>query len=75
MGRCSMDQHLLLIADFDGDDDDEQDVIILCPNCGCKHWQIDTFTYAINGVDTGMSSRTYTCLDCGYEESAYHDNH
>lgn len=70
--------NLLLIADFDdgdGDEGESQDEIILCPNCGCRRWQIDTFKYEVNGVDAGMSSRTYTCMDCGYEESAYRDNH
>jgi DNA-directed RNA polymerase subunit RPC12/RpoP len=60
-----MDQHLLLIADWD--DGDEDDNIIQtdpCPNCGYRHFWIDE----LRSNHEGMSITVYVCMDCGYQE-------
>lgn len=69
-----MDKHLLMIADPDGDDDDKdesQDAAetVLCPNCGFKFWWVDVVKSEIKG----MSYKVWSCLNCGYEESAYRE--
>lgn len=69
-----MDQHLLLIADFDDDDDDDESGPWEvhgqgCPACGGHHFWIEDFkSYSQATILT-----VYTCTDCGYVEEVYRD--
>jgi hypothetical protein len=66
-----MDQHLLLIADFDDDDGEDHYTPsdVLCPNCFTRYLSID---YIYPWGETTITA--VVCLSCGYEEEWFNEN-